>query len=73
MEMLTRKKKLLLDRNLSRLLANLTFVGSLNFFCSAATVITHDVKRLWPCAIRLLIDFQGASRPDVSVDLSSGF
>lgn len=60
-------KKLLLDRNLSRLLANLTFAGSLNFFCSAATLITHDVKRLCPCAIRL-VDFQGASRPGVSVE-----
>ena len=66
-------KKLRLDRNLSRLPADLTFARSLNFFCSAATVITHDVKRLWPCAVRLLIDFQGAIRPDISVDLSSGF
>ncbi len=45
------KKKLRLDRNLSRLLANLTFAGSLNFFCSAATLITHDMKRLCPCAV----------------------
>ena len=48
MEMLTRKKKLLLDRNLSRLLANLTIDGSVNFFCSAATLITRYVKRLCP-------------------------
>lgn len=49
MEILITRKRLLLDRNLSRLLANLTVVGSLNCFCSAATLITRDVKRLCPC------------------------
>jgi len=44
-------KKLLLDRNLSRLLVNLIFAGSLNLLCSGATLITHDMKRFCPCAV----------------------
>jgi len=67
------EKELHLDRNLSRLLVNLIFAGSLNLLCSAATLITHDMKRLGPCAVRLVYWFPRSELTRFSIDQASDF